>query len=87
VGRLKGGQLHKVSTDTLKLLALGEGRPDARLFLAFADQEAADSVVGWRAVVLQQNGIEKVVVDLSEPDRQRIIDAQGLQKMVNPQDP
>jgi hypothetical protein len=81
VGKLKGAQLHKVSTDTLKLLALAETRPSARLVLAFADQDAADSVVGWRAAVLARHKIEKVVVELSTEQRQLILDAQAEQKI------
>lgn len=83
IGRLKGGQLHKVSTDTLKLVALSETRPEARLVLAFADQDAADSVVGWRAAVLERRGIEKVVVSLSDQERATILVAQERQKMTN----
>lgn len=83
IGKLKGGQLHKVSTDTLKLLALGETRPEAKLVLAFADQEAADSVVGWRAAVLERNHVHKVVVALAEQERNVILAAQEKQKMVN----
>lgn len=83
IGKLRGGQLHKVSTDTLKLLALGEQRPSARLVLAFADQAAADSIVGWRGAVLERNKIEKVVVPLSNDQRAVILAAQAKQNMVN----
>lgn len=82
IGKLKGGQLHKMSTDTLKLVALGETRPGARLVLAFADQEAADSVVGWRAAVLERRSIEKVVVTLTDGQRGHPT-AQERQRMVN----
>lgn len=81
IGKLKGAQLHKISTDTLKLVALAETRPDARLILAFADQDAADSVVGWRAAVLARHEIEKLVVELSEEQRQLILGAQADQKL------
>lgn len=83
IGRLKGGQLHKVSTDTLKLVALGETRPEARLILAFADQEAADSVVGWRAALLDRRKIDKLVVPLDAEQRAVILAAQERQRMVN----
>jgi hypothetical protein len=71
------------STDTLKLLALRKTHPKARLVLAFADREAADSIVGWRAAVLRQHGIEKIIVDLTDADRERIVRAQELQRMEN----
>lgn len=83
IGKLKGAQLHKVSTDTLKLVALSETRPEARLVLAFADKEAADSVVGWRAAVLQRRGIAKLVVALTDEQRSVILAAQEKQRMVN----
>jgi hypothetical protein len=84
VGKLKGSQRHKVSTDALKLLAIRETRPDARLILAFADETAAASVSGWRAETLKANGIEIHVVALEPEDRAGIEAAQARQKMVNP---
>jgi hypothetical protein len=84
IGRLKGGQRHKVSTDALKLLAIRETRPDARLILAFADEGAAASVSGWRAETLKANGIEIHAVALGPEDRAKIEAAQARQKMVNP---
>jgi hypothetical protein len=84
VGKLKGGQRHKVSTDALKLLAIREAHPNARLILAFADDAAAASVSGWRAETLKANGIEIHVVSLSTEDRAKIEVAQARQKMVNP---
>ncbi|MGI9021544.1 MAG: hypothetical protein ACR2G3_12645 [Solirubrobacterales bacterium] len=84
VGRLAGGQLHKVSTDSLKLIALRQSRPDARMLLAFASEEAASSVVGWRRQAIQMWGIEIVTVQPDERTRQAILDAQEQQKMVNP---
>lgn len=83
VGTLKGGQRHKISTDALKLLAIRELHPDARLILAFVDEKAAGSVSGWKAETLKRNGIELIVVDLDEADRALIEDAQAKQKMVN----
>jgi hypothetical protein len=63
------------------LVALSESRPDARLILAFADQDAAESVVGWRAAVLARHKIEKVVITVSEEQRQLILGAQADQKL------
>lgn len=84
IGKLKGGQRHKVSTDALKLLAIREACPNARLILAFADEAAAASVSGWRAETLKANGIEIHIVFLSAEARARIEAAQAKQKMVNP---
>lgn len=83
IGPLKGGQKHKVSTDALKLLAIRDTHPKARLILAFADEDAARSVSGWKAATLEANGIEVRVVDLDEADRARIEEAQARQHMVN----
>lgn len=84
IGKLKGSQRHKVSTDALKLLAIRADHSDARLILAFGDQAAAASVSGWRAETLKANGIEIHVVDLSPDDRAKIEAAQAAQKMINP---
>lgn len=83
VGKLRGGQRHKISTDALKLIALSESRPQARLILAFADRAARDSVAGWKAAVLKHRGIELLVAGLSEADRAELVAAQAKQKMVN----
>jgi hypothetical protein len=83
IGRLKSGQLHKISTDTLKLVALRERYPDARLILAFVDQAACDSVVGWRAAILRRYDIEKTVVKIPKNERVKVAAAQVVQKMVN----
>lgn len=83
VGKLRGGQRHKVSTDALKLLAIRAIYPEARLILAFADGEAAASVSGWKAKTLAANGIEIRVVDLAPAERAKIEAAQTRQRMVN----
>jgi hypothetical protein len=84
IGKLRGGQRHKVSSDALKLLAIREAHPDARLILAFADEEAAASVSGWKAETLAANGIEIQTVDLGPAVRAEVEAAQARQKMVNP---
>lgn len=83
VGKLRGGQRHKISTDALKLIALSESRPQARLILAFADHAARDSVAGWKAAVLKHRGIELLLAGLSEADRAELVAAQAKQMMVN----
>lgn len=85
-GRLRGGQLHKVSTDALKLITIGRAHPSARLILAFADETAAQSVKGtsWRAEALRTWSVEVAVVEIGAEDRARIEAAQHVQRMVNP---
>ncbi len=83
IGKLHGGQRHKVSTDALKLIAIREAYPDARLILAFADDEAAASVSGWKAATLLANGIEVQTVNLAPLERAKIEAAQTRQRMVN----
>jgi hypothetical protein len=83
VGKLRGGQRHKVSTDALKLLAIRAVYSEARLILAFADGEAAESVSGWKAKTLAANGIEIRVVELPPAERAKIEAAQRRQRMVN----
>jgi hypothetical protein len=78
VGRLKGGQRHKVSNDALKLITLGREHPNARLVIAFADAEAAAFVIGrsWLAVALRSAGIEVVVADIDDALRDELRAAQ-----------
>jgi len=78
VGRLKGGQRHKVSNDALKLITLGREHPNARLVVAFADAEAAAFVIGrsWLAVALRSAGIEVVVADIDNALRDDLRAAQ-----------
>jgi len=84
IGRLRGGQKHKVATDALKLLAIRDAHPNARLILAFADRGAAESIRGWRAATLAANGIELRAVDLDPAERATIEAVQHRQRMVNP---
>lgn len=83
VGKLKGGQRHKVSTDALKQPAIRDAHPNARLILAFADEEAAASVSGWKSEMLRRNAIEIRAVDLGPDERAKIEAAQRRQRMVN----
>jgi hypothetical protein len=81
IGKLKGGQERKVSMDALKLLGLREFHPKARLFLAFVDQQAADSIVGWKAALLERQGIERRVVEIDPRYRALISEAQARQDL------
>ncbi len=88
VGRLKGGQQRKVASDVLKLITLGRSHPRAKLYLAFADDEAAAYTKGsgWLAQAVATWGVDVIVVWLGERDRARIRAAQIEQEMRNPDD-
>jgi hypothetical protein len=85
-GPLKGGQFHKVARDALKLITVARSRPAARLFIAFADTEAAAGVSGrsWLAEALRTWDVEVRTVDLDDQARDRLRGAQSRQIMVNP---
>jgi hypothetical protein len=80
LGVFKSGQRRKVATDVLKFVALKADRPDARFILAFADEAAKASVVGWLRKVVDQHGIELVVVDLPPQLKEKLAKAQIDQK-------
>jgi len=85
-GRLKGGQQRKVASDALKLITLSRSRPHAKLYLAFADDEAAAYAKGggWFAQAVAAWDIDVIVVRLGERDRASIRAAQMEQEMRNP---
>lgn len=60
------------------------------MVLAFADEAAARGVTGgkgWLTVALRTWNIEVVVVELDEPTRTALVEAQKRQVMVNPEQP
>jgi len=84
-GRLKGAQLKKVAQDILKL-ALLKREPDrtqTEAIIAFASQEAHDSISGWVRQAAKSFGVRLEVVPIPEALRQEILTAQGRQVMVN----
>ena len=88
VGPVKGGQLHKIKGDVLKLALIGQqAGSEWRRILCFASEEAASYVTGqsWVASAIQHFGIEIVVAPLSEEQRERVKSAQDRQRMVNPE--
>lgn len=80
VGPPRGGQRHMPSTDALKLMALRESRPKARLILAFVDKAAANGVSGWRVAALEHFGIDKLVVELSDAQRAALLASRARNK-------
>jgi hypothetical protein len=85
-GPLKAGQRHKVATDVLKLITLGREHPEARLIIAFADREAADTVTGstWLAQALRSGHVEVVVAEVNPALLGLIRAAQRRQFMAHP---
>ena len=84
-GALKGGQLHKVQGDVLKLELLARAFPGARLGLVFGDPVVASRVAsGWLGEAVATFGIEIVVAELPAGVRSGLVDAQARQVMLNP---
>ncbi len=87
VGAVKGGQLHKIKGDILKLALieknLGEGW---RKIICFASEDAAKYVKGksWVAEAARIFNVEVHVVKLPEDYKKVVVAAQTRQKMVNP---
>ncbi len=85
-GPLKGGQQKKVSNDALKLITLGRAHPEAKLIIAFADEEASRYATKgtWVSEALATWKVEVLVVEIDAEVRHRIRAAQVRQQMVNP---
>lgn len=84
-GPLKGAQLKKIGQDILKLALLQREATFAgtRAIIAFASDEARDSVRGWLRRAADAFGVELLVVEISEDLRKEILSAQNRQLMVN----
>ena len=83
-GMLKGGQVKKVAQDALKLITLKRERPDAKLYLAFASDEAAAYVrnpKGWLTEALRVWGVHVLVVEIPEATKRALVSAQARQVM------
>ena len=86
-GPLKGGQVHKVARDVLKLITVVRGRPSAQLHIAFAsDAAAASASRGWLGEAFEIWGIQPRVVHVSDEIRRELEEAQARQRMVNATD-
>ena len=86
LGPLKGGHVHKIAQDILKLVTLHRAYPDARLALVFADSAAAArfSGTGWLAEAVKTWDVDVVVIEVPQDVRAAIEAAQLRQVMVNP---
>lgn len=84
-GALKGAQTKKVGQDILKM-ALLRRMPqyaDTRTIIAFASHEARASLRGWLARAADEFGVELRAVDVPGDLRERVLQAQQRQVMVN----
>jgi len=87
-GRLKSAQVRKISQDILKLALwkkLG-GNEERKAIIAFANQEARDSISGWIEFAAETFGVCLQVVDIDKKLRTKIMKAQDKQRMVNASD-
>ena len=88
VGVLKGGQPHKVKGDILKLVYLERMLGGTwRKILCFGDETAARSVSSgsraWIAAAAREFGVDVVDVPHSDEMKQRLLECQRRQRMVN----
>lgn len=84
-GPLKGAQLKKIGQDILKLALLQREAAfsGSRAIIAFASEEARDSVRGWLRRAADAFGVQLLVVPIPEDLRNEILAAQSRQMMVN----
>lgn len=84
-GRLRGGQVHKVARDALKLITIARNMQGATLHIAFASEAAKDSASrGWLGEALAIWGVNTRVVRIAEETRRELEVAQQRQRMINP---
>jgi hypothetical protein len=84
-GKLKDVPPKKIAQDILKLVLLKRepGRERTRAVIAFASQEARDSISGWIQQVAVAFDIELIVVEIPERLHAKICAAQHRAIMVN----
>ena len=85
VGELKGAQLHKAKADLLKLIYIKRMLgPEWRAVICFASSQAASFLQGksWAANAAREFGVEVVVQQLPEAQKQKVLAAQHRQRMV-----
>lgn len=85
IGPAKGGQVHKVMNDALRLFlarSLEDDSLDCRAILAFWDKDAAARFQGksWMAAALKRLDIEVLVVDVPSSVKAAVRAAQQRQR-------
>ncbi len=86
IGELKPAQAQKLSADVLKMLFVEKKLGGHwRKVLAFADERTAQpfKAVSWHSKVVEEFGVEVMVVSLEPETRRLVLDAQKRQKMKN----
>jgi hypothetical protein len=86
--KLKGGQRGKIARDALKLMALREHRPGARVIIALADPAVVKSLTAtsWLAEALRTFKVDVLYVDIPTDARDKVAAAEIRQVMINPAD-
>ena len=80
-GAAKGGQVHKILRDALKLALVNRVLELAKLILLFSDNAATGKFrTGWAALALREFENEIRVVDLSPDMRRSVVTAQERQR-------
>ena len=84
-GKLKGAQPKKIAQDILKLALLKReaGRERTEAIVAFASQQARDSISGWLRQAAETFDVQLEVVDIPQDLRDQILQAPSRQVMVN----
>ena len=85
-GKTKGGQNHKVAQDILKMLLLEKTEGITyRKLLVVCDKQMEKALTGKSALAesIRQFGINLLCVELPEELRDKILDAQNRQIMIN----
>lgn len=84
-GSLKGAQLKKIAQDVLKLALIKAERAPAetRAVIAFASDEARQSISGWVQEAADRFGVTLLTVEIPTDLRNKIVHAQNRQIMIN----
>ncbi len=86
IGELKAAQAQKVSADVLKLLFVEKKLGGQwKKVLAFADEKTAQPFKSgsWHSKVVEEFGVEVIVVSLEPETHKLVLDAQKRQRMKN----
>lgn len=89
IGELKPAQAQKASADVLKLLFVEKQLGGHwKKVLAFSDEKTAKPFLSgsWHSRVVQEFGIEVIIVSLEQETRKLVLEAQKRQQMKNVED-
>lgn len=86
VGALKGSQPDKIASDILKLMLVEKDKGGTwTKIICFVDEEAANVLnkKSWLSEIARQTGVQCRIAPIEEAAKQKILAAQGRQKMIN----